>query len=73
MRFYQLKDFIKIIPYILQNIYFNFHYPSFSQACKLSIWLYKPHFGMLKGDIKILEEGKNWYDKIGLQSSCLVS
>lgn len=42
-----------IVRSILKTIYFNFRYLPFSQAYKLPIILYKPHFGKLKGKICI--------------------
>ena len=39
---------IKFLPHLPQSIWFNFHYLPFSQAMKLPILLYKPHFKALK-------------------------
>lgn len=44
---------IPYLPYIIQIIYFNFKYLPFSQAKKLPILLYKPHFWCLRGEVKI--------------------
>ncbi len=41
------------LPWIHKTIYFNFHYLPFSQAVKLPILLYKPHFIKLKGKVII--------------------
>lgn len=38
---------------LIKTVYFNFHYLPFSQAIKLPIILYKPHFLKLKGRIII--------------------
>jgi acetyltransferase-like isoleucine patch superfamily enzyme len=48
-----IKTLWKFLPYLLQSIYFNFHYLPFKQACMLPILLYKPHFIRLKGKIVI--------------------
>lgn len=44
-----------ILRSILKTLYFNFHYLPFSQAARIPILLYKPHFIRLKG--KIIIEG----------------
>lgn len=44
---------LKLLRYLIPNIYFNFHYLPFKQAFKLPIVFYKPHFGMLKGKVSI--------------------
>ena len=52
-----IKKFISILPYIVKNVYFNFHYLPFRQAIKLPIWLYKPSFGVLNGLLSIDSNG----------------
>lgn len=42
--------------YLLQSIYFNFRYLPISQAVKLPILLYKPHFIKVKGCVRIESE-----------------
>lgn len=39
--------------YLPQSIYFNFKFLPFSQAIKLPILLYRPHFIKLKGEVRI--------------------
>lgn len=43
--------------YLVESIYFNFHYLPFRQAIKIPIVLYKPEFQLLKG--RILIDSKN--------------
>ena len=53
----KLSTELSILRYIIPTIYFNFHYLPFSQAIKLPIVFYKPHFGKLKGVVKINSMG----------------
>lgn len=53
-----IKSLIRLFPYLIQNIYFNFHYLPFRQAKYFPIWIYKPHFGKLKGKVVIDEKVK---------------
>ena len=57
---------LNIVRYLIPTIYFNFHYLPFSQACRIPILFYKPHFGMLKGQVRIAGGGKIWDDTYGL-------
>lgn len=52
-----LKDLLTILPYLIKNLYFNFHYLPFKQALCLPIWLYKPKFGILSGSLSICYNG----------------
>ena len=54
------------IRFIVPNIYFNFHYLPFRQACRMPILFYKPHFGILKGKIQIVGGGKICHDSYGV-------
>lgn len=70
----RLKVELKILRYLIPNIYFNFHYLPLYQAWKLPIVFYKPHFGMLKGKVLIQPVGgkishamiKVGFDKVAL-------
>lgn len=42
-----------IFRFLIQSIFFNFHYLPFRQAIKLPILLYKPKFISLKGRVII--------------------
>lgn len=55
--FNRLKFELKVFRYIIPNLYFNFYYLPFRQACKLPIVFYKPSFGMLKGKVMIQSDG----------------
>ena len=48
-----LKTLWAHLPWMIQTIYFNFHYLPFNQAMKLPILLKKPHFIRLKGKVVI--------------------
>ena len=48
------KLLLTVLRFLIPNIYFNFHYLPFRQAWKIPVIFYKPHFGMLKGNVKIL-------------------
>ena len=52
-----LRFELKLLRYLIPNIYFNFHYLPFMQAFKLPIVFYKPHFGILKGKVSIKTGG----------------
>lgn len=49
----KIKELIKISPYILPIIRFNFHYLPFHQAIYLPIFIYSPHLHVMKGTVKI--------------------
>lgn len=55
----KIRLIIKYLPYLLQSIYFNFHYLPIRQAIKLPILLYKPH--LLQCDGQIIIESEDIY------------
>lgn len=48
-----IKILMHFFPWLHKSIFFNFKYLPFSQAIKLPILLYKPHFIKLKGNVEI--------------------
>jgi len=54
----KIKLILAVLRFLIPNIYFNFHYLPFRQACRMPIVFYKPHFGMLKGSVKLLGKVK---------------
>lgn len=53
---------------IFQTIYFNLHYLPLKQAIHLPIWLYKPHWGELKGAIEISAPIKTGMIRLGFNN-----
>lgn len=50
---YIFRLFKKFFWYLPQSAYFNFKFLPFSQAIRMPILLYKPHFIRLKGNVRI--------------------
>lgn len=71
----KLRALLCAIRYIIPNIYFNFHYLPIRHAWKMPVIFYKPHFGMLKGDVKINSNGEVKFGmiKMGFNSVALYS
>ena len=68
---HKLKLILNIIRFLIPNAYFNFHYLPFRQACRMPIVFYKPHFGMLKGNVKILGGVKTGMIRMGFNDVAL--
>ena len=62
----RIKSFFTLLPYLIKNIYFNFHYFPFKMAIKMPVWLYKPSFGKLEGSISIQCDKKTEGVKSGM-------
>lgn len=67
----KLNLLVHTIRYLIPNLYFNFHYLPFRQACKMPILFHKPHFGMLKGKIQIVGEVKFAMIRMGFNGVAL--
>lgn len=49
----KIKRILLFVRCLLPSLYFNLKYLPFRQAIKLPIWIYKPHFHVLKGKVVI--------------------
>ncbi len=67
----KIKLILNVIRFFIPNVYFNFHYLPFYQACRMPILFYKPHFGMLKGSVQITGKVKFGMIRMGFNRVAL--
>lgn len=61
----KIKVILQVLRYLPYTLYFNFYYLPLKQAIVLPIWLYKPNFIKLKGNVTISGSIKSGMIRLG--------